>query len=54
MFLGATAEVMMPEEQNKQGLCSDAATDTPSGHARKKPASVRALDSDLSTFPKDE
>lgn len=49
MCLGVTAGLLLPEEQNKQGLCSEAATVTPCGHTSKRPAPVRALDTDLST-----
>lgn len=49
MYLGVTAGLLMPGEQNKQGLCSEAATVTPCDHTGKRPAPVRALDIDLST-----
>lgn len=29
MYLGVTAGLLVPEEQNKQGLCSEAVTVTP-------------------------
>lgn len=47
--MGVTAGLLMPEEQNKQGLCSEAAAVTPCGHTSKGPAPVKARDTDLST-----
>lgn len=52
--LGVTAGIMMPEEQNKQGLCSDAAKVTPSGPCQQEASSLRALDTDWSGSLKEE